>query len=205
MVAALVAALIGIVAFASPANAASTTPPSDPSVGPSTGGTVQGYPGTNPHILAKIAAAKASGSLVSVSTTPYRPTTAKGAAAASKIQPLADGFPSDCGLVILVFHEGLVVEGDGYTDCVSAFEEGSQDTYMAHYNPDWGTWDQVAEYNSGVIYGATFVEANAVYNCNNTNSSGYEAVSTGQIIQNGESYSASAYDDSSPFLVPCGT
>jgi len=171
---------------ASPAQAA----PGDASDG--------GYSGDNPVILAQIAKLKSEGATYSVASGSYTPT------AATKGGPVPNAFPSGCSLTVLLSRSGLLIEGDVYTSCSTAFTAGHQAAALGHYNPNWGTWDEVG-YNTTYAAIGTFMHTFVSYNCNNTNASGYKVIGTGTVTFGNQSYTASAYDELTPFLQNCGT
>jgi len=157
-----------------------------------------GYTGDNPVILAAIAEAAATADDFTVVSKQYV------ADSSTSLVAAPASFPSGCGLIVLLHRSGLLITGDVFTDCDNVFTAGVQEAALGHYNPDWLTWNEV-DYDSTTAAVGTFMASYVSYNCSNTNISGWRLIGGGNITIGATYYSASAYDELTPFLQSCGT
>lgn len=169
-----------------------------------TGGIVRsdspdGYGGSDPAVLAKLAELRAAGAeVISVTQTSYKP-----AGSSSKVvSPQA--LPSGCGLTVIVSRSGRVIDGSSITSCSFAFTTGTMNSTMTHYNPDWGIWDSTVAYGNTATAVGTIMHLDIYYNCANGNLSNYRNTAVGSLYVGSTHYTAAAYDVFNT-LQPCGT
>lgn len=107
-------------------------------------------------------------------------------------QAQAQGYPSGCGLWVIVYRDGNIIHNSSTTSCLTPVDEIQMLGGIAWSR--WFGWDELYQYEDG-NFGSDYLNINLWVDCSGTGTHDYQGVTNGYVEIAGNEYHASAYDE----------
>lgn len=116
------------------------------------------------------------------------------AAPTSAAASATTGFPTGCGLSVLVGEDGKWVSGSSVSSCPNHYPVQSIQMESTLFRSRWYGWEEMNK-NAATRFNVTNHAFSVRYNCSGTGVYDYKVVTKGVItLQSGQQFTAAAYD-----------
>lgn len=103
------------------------------------------------------------------------------------------GYPSGCGLAVLLFRNGNILTGSMTTSCSFRVNSIEHNVYL--YRSRFFGWERLITHEGDYSYNVGSKATTIKYDCTGTGTHDFRVEGYGYVSQSGNSYNASAYDE----------